>query len=48
MAENEYLPRQCCLALVSRKVALYEAQLADDGSDPLWTDSCVVGYERQD
>ncbi|MER7078525.1 DNA-binding transcriptional regulator, MerR family [Saccharopolyspora kobensis] len=39
---------QGCLALVSRKVALYEAQLADDGSDPLWTGSCVVGLEGQD
>lgn len=37
---------QGCLALVSRKVALYEAQLANDGSDPLWTGSCVVEPEQ--
>ncbi|MDA3644974.1 MerR family transcriptional regulator [Saccharopolyspora indica] len=39
---------QGSLALVSRKVALYEHQLAGDGNDPLWTGSCVVEHERQD
>ncbi|GGQ24459.1 MerR family transcriptional regulator [Streptosporangium pseudovulgare] len=44
-AQIEELQR--CLALVSRKVALYEEQLADDGSDPLWTGSCLSEHERQ-
>ncbi|MGI5200288.1 MerR family transcriptional regulator [Spirillospora sp. CA-108201] len=39
---------QQCLALISRKVALYEEQLANDGSDPLWTGSCLAEHERQD
>ncbi|MEU6742266.1 hypothetical protein [Streptosporangium sandarakinum] len=44
-AQIEELQR--CLALVSRKVALYEERLADDGSDPLWAGSCLPEHERQ-
>lgn len=35
-----------CLDLVSHKVEMYEAQLAGDGDDPLWT--CVAGDECYD
>lgn len=34
-----------CLALISRKVSLYEEQLVNDGGDPLWTGSCLAELE---